>query len=172
MSGNPSSEKRATESATEPGRDEKGRFVKGHDLWQPGPGGPVDNKHRLTHGGAGAVERMRQGQPFPADSLARQAELEVYDELETSGRYALTVRNAARLQACCDLYWAAVSKAAEDGDLEALDRYVKRFGWLAGSSLRAWAQVRSEEVEGDDSAVIVDAIIAARGVGSEHRDTD
>ncbi len=30
-----------------------------------------------------------------------------------------------------------------------LDRYVKRFGWLAGASLRAWAQVKEEEPDAD-----------------------
>jgi hypothetical protein len=100
------------------------------------------NRIAVKHGGAGAVKRVQDGKPLVG--IAREAELAVYDELDAEGRYTLVVRNAARLQACADLYWNAVSKAATHGDLEALDRYVKRYGWLAGVSLRAWAQVKAE----------------------------
>jgi hypothetical protein len=101
------------------------------------------NKRALKHGGEAAVKAVQKGEPLTG--LARQAELAVYDELHEDGRYALVVRNAARLQAAADLYWDAVSKAAQDRDLDALDRYVKRYGWLAGATLRAWAQVKQED---------------------------
>ena len=42
---------------------------------------------------------------------------------------------------------AQIEKAANDGDLEKLDSYCARFGWLAGASLRAWAEVRKESKE-------------------------
>jgi hypothetical protein len=54
-------------------------------------------------------------------------------------------KNAVRLQVASELYWNAVQKAAESGDLKKLDHYISRFGWLAGASLRAWAQLRQEE---------------------------
>jgi hypothetical protein len=123
------------------------------------------NQAALKHGGAGAELRVRRGEPLVG--IAREAELAVYDELEQGGRYALIVRNAARVQSCADLYWNAVSKAAEDQDLEMLDRYVKRFGWLSGVALRAWAQVKAEEAVDDAGAVIVDAIASAREVGGD-----
>jgi hypothetical protein len=121
------------------------------------------NQLRTKHGGAGALKRITADKPLVG--LAREAELSVYDELEERGRYALVVRNAARLQAACDLYWDAVSKAAQDGDLDALDRYVKRYGWLASSSLRAWAQVRNET---PDRADVLDyeEILARQGEDS------
>jgi sigma54-dependent transcription regulator len=91
---------------------------------------------------------------------ARQAELDVYAELEIDGRQAIVRRNAARLQAATDLFWNAVQKAAQDNDLDRLDHYVSRFGWLAGASLRAWAQVKIEE-ERPGTPVDVQAVLTA-----------
>jgi len=102
----------------------------------------------LKHGGAGAVHAIQQGKPFTG--LAAAAEADVYQELAEDGPYSLVEKNAVRLQAACDLYWAAITKAAEDRDLNALDRYISRFGWLAGTSLRAWAQVRQDEKDKDN----------------------
>jgi len=104
-----------------------------------------NNEGYLKHGGEGAVKAIQHGTPHTG--LAAEAELAVYEELEDQGRYAIVVRNAARVQAAADLYWNAVATAAEDKDLEALDRYIKRYGWLAGVSLRAWAQVKAEQPE-------------------------
>jgi len=138
-------------------RDAQGRFVQG-------------NKASTSHGGEGAVKSIQRSEPLCG--LAVDAEQAVADEYETEGRFALVVRNARRLQAACDLYWNAVAKAAGDGDLAALDKYVKRFGWLASSALRAWAQVRNEGDNGQDS-VIIDAVAAAREVSEdEHSDAD
>jgi hypothetical protein len=135
-----------------PERDAAGRFVEGNT-------GP------LRHGGEGAVKAIQLG--LPMVGLAREAELAVYDELETRGRYAIVVRNASRLQATADLFWGAVEKATAEGSLPKLDRYVKRYGWLTTSALRAWAQVRAEELTSDSDALIVDAIAAAREVGQD-----
>jgi len=96
----------------------------------------------LKHGGESAVKALKRGETHTG--LAAEAELAVYEELEEQGRYAIVVRNAARVQAAADLYWNAVATAADSGDLELLDRYIKRYGWLAGVSLRAWAQVKDE----------------------------
>ena len=124
------------------------------------------------HGGESAVKAIQRGEVFQLGTLARDAELAVYNELESSGRYALVVRSATRLQACCDLFWNAIEAAAQNGDLEQLDRYIKRFGWLASSALRAWAQVRAESADGH-SDLIVDAIAAAKEVGTDgHQGTD
>ena len=108
------------------------------------------NKAAHKHGGEGAIKRVQRGQELVG--IAREAELAVYDELETEGRYALVVRNAARLQAVADLFWDAVAKAAQDGNLDALDRYIKRYGWLASLALRALAQMKQEQP--DDRGVI------------------
>jgi len=110
-------------------------------------------RRALKHGGEAAVKAIQKGQPMTGP--AREAELAVYEELETAGRHSLVRRNAARLQAAADLYWGAISKLMQDvnerGGIPAdvvivkLDKYIKRFGWLAGASLRAWEQVKQDE---------------------------
>lgn len=104
-----------------------------------------NNNSATKHGGEAALDRIKAGEALTGP--AREAELSVTDELNTNGRRSLVVRNAVRLQAVADLFWAAVNGAAERQDLQALDRYVARFGWLASASLRAWAQVAQEEKE-------------------------
>jgi hypothetical protein len=113
------------------GRDQKGRFAQGHAL-------------SLQHGGAGAVKRIRDGEEFIG--LARETEIAVQEELAQSGRLALLTRNACRLQTATDLYYGALLGAAEAGDLEQFTRHLKTWGWLAGSAIRAWAEVRHEEL--------------------------
>ena len=118
------------------GRDpQTGQFLPGH---------VQEGAERLeVHGGAGAVRAIQQGEPFRG--LAAKEEHNVQADYAELGRAALVEENAVRLQTACRLYWSAVQKAADDGDLERLDGYIARFGWLAGASLRAWAEVRKEE---------------------------
>ena len=111
------------------------------------------------HGGEAAVKALQRGTPLTG--LAVEAERAVRAELEEHGRHELVLRNATRLQAAADLYWTAVAKAAEDRDLEALDRYVKRYGWLASCALRAWAQVRQERPDGAN-VLDYEALLAAQ----------
>jgi hypothetical protein len=101
-------------------------------------------KAPLKHGGEAAVKAIQQGEPL--SGLAAEAERSIYADLANDGAHELVVRNAVRLQAAADLYWQAVLGAQ---DLEKLDIYVKRYGWLAGSALRAWAQVQDTDRRGD-----------------------
>jgi hypothetical protein len=110
------------------------------------------NQNSIKHGGEGAIRRISEGKPLIG--MAHDMELTVKDDLETKGRAALVVQTAIRLQAAAELYWNAVSKAAQDGNIDALDRYIARYGWLAGVSLRAWAQVKQESK--DDKGNLVD----------------
>lgn len=110
----------------------------------PGPhNARPNNRHALRHGGEGTLKRITAGQEFTGP--ARDAEIAVYNELAHEGRASIVLRLAVRLTAACDLFHNAMVDAAENDDLEKMDRYVKRFGWLAASSLRAWAQVATEE---------------------------
>lgn len=106
------------------------------------------NQNAKIHGGEAALSAIRNGTELTGP--ARDAELQVYTELATQGRASIVTRTAVRLQAACDLFWAALVDAGERGDLSAMDRYVARFGWLASASLRAWQQVRAEEKDADD----------------------
>lgn len=57
----------------------------------------------------------------------------------------------SRLKAACDMYYNALVRAGEEGDLQKLDRYTARFGWLATATLRALAQVKQEEKDAPDT---------------------
>lgn len=121
----------------------------------------------LRHGGESAVTAIREGKTFTG--LAAQAEREVIADLESSGRAALVREAAVRLHTAMRLYWGAVMSAADAGDLEKLDSYCARFGWLASSALRAWREVRAEEPEA--GAYVLDmALAAAREAQSGHGD--
>jgi hypothetical protein len=125
-------------------------------------GAPVGNQNaRVVHGGAGAVRRIQGGRPFVG--LAAQEEAQVIEDLETSGRGELVREAAVRLHTAMRLYWGAVQTAADAGDLERLDSYCARFGWLASSALRAWREVREEEkARGDGGALDYEAILSAK----------
>jgi hypothetical protein len=113
----------------------------------------------VKHGGAGAVRAMREGRPFTG--LAAQAEQEVVTDLETEGRGAMVKEMAVRIHTCARLYYGALQTAVDQGDLAKLDTYAKRFGWLAGAALRAWAQLKQETP--DDTGVLdYEKIIRAR----------
>ena len=119
------------------------------------------NQAALKHGGGGAVMRIREGKPF--DGLAAEEERTVTADLETSGRGEMVKETAIRLHTAMRLYWGAVQSAADAGDLQALDRYCARFGWLASSALRAWREVREEAAAaGTDGALDYETILAAQ----------
>ncbi len=124
----------------------------------------TDNQHATKHGGEGALRRMNQGKPFIG--LAADEERRVIAEVAAGGYDPLVKRNAISLQTITDLYRDAVFKAAEAGDLAAFDRYVARYGWLSGVTLRALAQVAALEkdaAKGKTGAIdVLKAIKAAR----------
>lgn len=119
-------------------RDEHGRYVEGQSGF-------------VQHGGAGAVKAIREGRAFTG--LAAEAEREVQADLDSEGRTFLVLELARRLHTCARLYYGALQAAVDKGDLEALDRYARRFGWLAGASLRAWEQVRKEQGEANGATL-------------------
>lgn len=94
----------------------------------------------FKHGGAAAERAITKGDDFTG--LAQQTEQQVSAELETEGAAGIVRRSAIRLQTVSDLYYQAILGAT---DIEKLDAYAKRWGWLQGSALRAWAQVRELE---------------------------
>ena len=101
------------------------------------------NQDAVKHGGAGAVLSIEQGKPM--HGLAALTEQVVRSELEVSGRYAMVQNAAIRLETAARLYWDAFVKAANDSDLDKVDRYAARYGWLQSGALRAWAQVKIEQ---------------------------
>jgi hypothetical protein len=107
------------------------------------------SQNALKHGGAGAEKAISEGKPFRG--LAAKTQAEVKADLYDEGRPAMVEELATRLHTAARLYWGAIDKVVDEasaGDANALrlfDNYVKRFGWLAGAALRAWAQVKQED---------------------------
>lgn len=118
------------------------------------------NQNQLVHGGESAVKSLQRGEPFKG--LAAQEERQVTADLEAQGRAEMVREQAVRLHTASRLYWNAVQTAADAGDLDKLDGYVARFGWLAGASLRAWAQLREETQDHDTETL--DALVVASEV--------
>jgi len=111
------------------------------------------NQNATKHGAAGAIKRITNGQPFIGVALDQQHDVEA--RLETHGLEAIVQENAIRLQAALDLYYAAVLGAAQAGDTLAFDSYIARYGWLAGVTLRAWAQVKQDRKQNNNKLVEV-----------------
>jgi hypothetical protein len=102
-----------------------------------------NNQNARKYGGERAIRRISEGKPFIG--LAKDEQTAVDIELQAKGIEEIVKSDAIRLQSALNLYWNAVQKAAADGDLNAFDRYISRYGWLAGVTLRAWAQVKQDQ---------------------------
>ncbi len=98
--------------------------------------------NNLKHGGAAAVQALTTGADFTG--LAAEAQKDVEADLVIKGQSAMILENATRIQAAARLYWNAISKAMNDGNLENLDHYIARFGWLVGVANRTWDQARKD----------------------------
>jgi len=98
------------------------------------------------HGGEAAIKRLSDGAPFTGLALVKQAD--VIAELETAGVDSIVERNAIRLQTASDLYFDALTKAAQDGNEKKFDSYIGRFGWLTAKTLLAWGQVKQARKHG------------------------
>ena len=102
----------------------------------------TDNQNATKHGAEGAIRRISEGKPLLG--IARDMQLEVEEALETQGVEAIVLEGAVGLETAARLYKNAFLAAAERGDLEALDRYGQRYGWIQSKALLAWAQVKAD----------------------------
>ena len=130
--------------------------------------GEKENQSATKHGGEGAIRRVSTGQPFLGIALDQQHSVEA--RLETEGLEAIIQENAIRLQTASDLYYSAVLKAAQDGDAAAFDRFIARYGWIAGVTLRAWAQVKQGRKHSGGKLNEVLAGYASEAPGTPERD--
>lgn len=131
---------------------------------------PKGNTHAQKHGGEAAVKAIQKGEPFTG--LAAEAEENARAEMEAGGVDAMTEKNATRLQAASDLYWNAVLAAAQNNDIEGLDRYISRYGWLAGVTLRALAELRKIHKDRDRGGANVVDVLKSYEAKNEENDTD
>ena len=92
------------------------------------------------HGGAGAYKRIQKGEPFVG--LARIAQGEVEGRLVDAGVEGELMRDAIRLQVVSDLYYEAFAKAMQDQDFPQATSYLKVWGWVHNSAIRAWEATR------------------------------
>lgn len=104
-----------------------GRFRPGHTVNE-------------THGGSGAVRRMGKGLPFTGK--AAEIALVVRQELEDLGKAPLAAELVVKSMAALRLYWQAFLSAADAGDVEKMDSYLKRLGWLIGVAGRSLDRVK------------------------------
>ena len=104
-----------------------------------------ENQNGLQHGGGAARGAISRGTPFTGMAQAR--EREVIAELAEEGLEEIVERNAIRLQTATDLYYDALIKAANDGNEEKIDSYVRSYGWLAGKTNQAWEAVKKMRVK-------------------------
>lgn len=125
-----------------------------------------NNQNAVMFGGEGAVRRISEGKPFLG--LAADEQKAVEADLQANGQSEIVKGDAIRLQTATNLYWNAVMKAAQDGDIAALDRYVARYGWLSGVTLRAWQQVAvNDKAAAHAGPSVIDVIQAMKGGENE-----
>jgi|GEM_PF-3256162 len=129
------------------------------------PGGKPGVQNALKYGGEGAIRRISEGKPLLG--IAAEEEKAVTAELADKGVSDIVRADAVKLQAAANLYWNAVMAAAQAGDITALDRYVARFGWLQGVTLRAWMQVRNDEKDKAKGGVPIVDVLAAMDAARE-----
>lgn len=115
------------------------------------------NQSAFKHGGEAAVSAISKNVPFKG--VAKEAQERVESQLSLVGSLGVEKDLMTRLVTATNLYWDAINKAAQEGDLIALDRYIQRFGWLATSSLRALKQVADHEKERGNDPVDAQIIL-------------
>ena len=124
-----------------------------------------DNQNATSHGGAGAVRAISKNEPFTGLAAAEQERVMI--QLAEIGSLGIETDIMTRLVTCTNLYWNAVTKAAESGDINSLDRYVSRFGWLAQASMRALKQTVDHEKERGSDPIDAQVILSAYRKGEE-----
>lgn len=103
----------------------------------------IDNQNAVKHGGAGALRRIQANEPFAG--LARIAQGEVEGRLLDAGVEGELMRDAVRLQVVSDLYYEAFAKAMQDQDFPLATTYLKVWGWVHNSAIRAWEATRKHK---------------------------
>lgn len=101
------------------------------------------NQNATKHGGAGALRRIQAHEPFVG--LARIAQGEVEIRLQEAGVEGELYRDAIRLQVVSDLYYEAFAKAMQDQDFPQATSYLKVWGWVHNSAIRAWEATRKHK---------------------------
>jgi hypothetical protein len=99
------------------------------------------NTNAEKHGGRAAITAVHDGTEFTGLAIAKESEVVI--ELDTLGVEPIEQRAAVRLQTISDLFYDAIQAAAQRGDMEKINEYTKRFGWIQSKALVAWAAVKA-----------------------------
>jgi hypothetical protein len=109
------------------------------------------------HGGASARDKLSTGQAFTG--IARIAQEDVEVQLANEGAEAMLELNAIRLQTVSQLYFTAITQAADSKDNAAMTTAIKTWAWVTNSATRAWeASLKAKKLSKRDG--IVDAALA------------
>ena len=93
----------------------------------------------FKHGGAMARRQLTTGEDFTG--LAREVEKSIQADYDTRGPLELLRRDAVRLQTASELYWSALMGAAENGEIQKFESYMKTYGWLVAAAARVLKEV-------------------------------
>ncbi len=118
------------------------------------------NQSALKHGGAGGVKALSTGVPFKG--VLSDIESNVRAELADVGISGLIERDAIRLQTVSDAYWQAIQGAQ---DAETMTGYLKVWGWLHNSTIRALEtlqKAKSAQDRGINAKDVLEAIQMTR----------
>ena len=89
-----------------------------------------------THGAYSYLSRSAKNMPLSAD-VAR-VEADVVADAEENGAVSQVERQAVRLQTAAELLWRHMQSNPEQ-----FKSYLKSWGWLCNSSIRAWRELET-----------------------------
>ena len=123
------------------------------------------NKHREIHGAAAGERALATGDNF--SGLALEAAGAVESELAEIGAVGMLRRNAIRFGAVESLLYARMLACTNPAELDSI---VKRWGWIAAHSRRAWRDVVEMEREKEKGITPDQILDAIRLVRDENND--
>ena len=91
---------------------------------------PPQSQNAKKHGAYGYLNRTKDNQPLPMDLYLIQNE--VLADMEADGAAGSVKKQALRLSTAAELLWKHMST-----DSEQFNKYLKSWGWLVNSSIRA-----------------------------------
>ena len=91
---------------------------------------PPQSQNAKKHGAYGYLNRTKDNQPLPMDLYLIQNE--VLRDMQADGPAGSVKKQALRLSTAAELLWKHMSS-----DPEQFNKYLKSWGWLVNSSIRA-----------------------------------
>jgi hypothetical protein len=115
---------------------------------------------QVVHGGAAAQKQITAG--VPLTGRGREVLAQVLNDYDQYGRAAMVEAGALELETVGRLYLESVQSAFALGQHERFHQMVKTWAYLRVAALRAWAQVKDEQLHACDVIDYGDAMQAAK----------